>query len=476
MSGTTVARNSAVLIAAEVAKKGIGVVTAILIARALSVDDFGRLRLAMALVAIFEVLANFGLSPLLTRDVAAHPGKSAATFGLVQSLKTILGAVAAAAMIGFALLSGYEGATLVSVVIAAGIVLFSPLESSCVALFDGRQEMSRSSWIAILRSTLLLLGVVVALGLHWSLYGVVAAYLVAALATAGYGNALVARHVGGFSFRPRLAGGADQLRRALPFLLIGMVWMLLFRIDTIMLQALKNEQSVGLYSSGYSFFEFLLVVPILVTRALYPALSAARAESHDKWRDLLRAAVRIYWILALPLAIGSFFVGARFVPLLYGAKYTAGGDVVPLLGSFIWLWFATMTFGWALSAADRLKLVLAANVTAMVVNVAANLVLIPRFDFFGAALATVISEAVLVTIFLVALQRTGDGLPSRVFPVRALPAALALLAWLLVTRELNLALATAGGAVVYLGAAWLGGILTPDERAIIRNLLRRKTP
>jgi len=474
LSGERVAKNSVVLIAAEVVKKILGVVTSILIARALAVDDFGRLRLAMALVAIFEVLANFGLGPLLTREVAGTPEKGGETFGLVQGIKMILGLLAAAGMIGFAVVSGYDGATLIAVIVAAGIVWFSALEASAISLLDGYQSMGWSSAIGVVRSTLVLLAVAVALGRHGALYGVVGAYLFAAVFSAGFGNLLVAGRLRGVSIRPRLVGAWRQMRQALPFLLIGVVWMLLFRIDTIMLEALKNEQSVGLYSSGYVFFELLLVVPILSTRALFPALTEARATSPERWRELMGAALRIYWILALPIAIGSFFVGARFVPLLYGAKYAAGGYVVPLLGSYIFLWFGTMTVGWALSAADRLGLVLRGNVLAMLVNIAANFLLIPRFDFFGAAVATIISEAVLLTYFLIVLRREEGGLPRGIFPWRALPAAAVLVAATAALRSFHLALVIIVGAVLYLGGIWALGALRDQELEIIRRLVRRK--
>jgi O-antigen/teichoic acid export membrane protein len=474
VSGSRVAKNSLILLVAEAARKTLGVATGILIARALEVDDYGRLRLAMAIAAIFEVLAGFGLGPLLTREVAARPESGSDTFGLVQSLKLIFSVVAVMAMVAFALLSGYEGATLITIVIASGIVFFSALDSTFISLFDGLQRMEFTGAVSVLRSTLVLVGVLVALGFGWSLYGVIGAYAVAAAASAMAGNAIMAFRLPTISFRPRLKGAWAHLRSATPFLLIGVMWMLLFRIDTIMLENMKNEQSVGLYAAGYSFFELLLTLPILATRALYPALSEARNESPERWHRLLGAAIRVYWLMAFPLAIGSFMVGARFVALFYGEKYALGGYVVPLLGSFIWLWFGTMTLGWAFSAADRLKIVLFANAAAMGVNVAINLLLIPRFDFFGAAAATVISEAFLMIFFIVMLAREDGGLPRNMFPWRVLPAATLMAAAVWWVREMNLILVVAVGASVYFAGVWIFGALSGPERELVDRLIRRK--
>ncbi|NLH47818.1 MAG: oligosaccharide flippase family protein, partial [Myxococcales bacterium] len=64
MSGSRVAKNSLILLIAEAARRGLSVVIAVLVARAMTVDDFGRFGLALALSGIFEVVGNFGLTSL----------------------------------------------------------------------------------------------------------------------------------------------------------------------------------------------------------------------------------------------------------------------------------------------------------------------------------------------------------------------------------------------------------------------------
>lgn len=473
MSGDRVAKNTLALMGGEAGRRLLALFTGILIARGLSVEDQGRLRLGLALTAIFGVLANFGLIPLLTRRVAADPENGSRSFGVVLGLKTILGLGAVAALLLAAWLLNYRDAALTVTAILAVIVWLDALEATATSFFDGCQRMRLPAATGLLRAAALLLLVLLALGAGWGVYGVSGAYLTAAVFGVILSLALMRRHYPAARLRPRLAGGKAVLREALPFVLIGFVWILLFRVDMVMLGQLQGERSAGYYSVGYAFFEVLLVLPMLSTRALYPALAEGMRESTERWRALLGAALRIFWLIALPVGIGSYFVGARLVVLLYSDKYAAAGSVITLLGPFLWLWFGTATFGWALTAADRTWQVLAANATALLINVTANLLLIPRYDFLGAAAATVISEVLLLVMLLAVLIHFYGGLTRRIFPWRALPAALALglTAWRL--REANLALVIGAGAVVYLTLIVVCGALTDAERALLGRFLRR---
>jgi O-antigen/teichoic acid export membrane protein len=474
VSGTRVARNSALLLIAEGSRRIVSLIIAILIARSLTVADFGRFGLALALAGIFEVFASFGLSPLLTREAAADPAKGRDIYRLALGIRLWLGGLTALAMIAFSLVMDYDEATRRAIWLAAGIAWANALETASNSLFDGYQRMELTVISTIVRALVLLAAVSAAVVMGWGLAGVVGAYLFNAWFSAVYTAWLARTRLAGVTLSPRVRGQLAMLRQAAPFFMIGIVWVVAFRIDMVLLERLTDTESVGLYRSGYAFFELLLALPILATRALYPALAAGLAESRDRWHALLAAALRVYWLVALPVSIGSLLVGARLVPLFYGAKYADGGQVVALIGAFIWVWFGTMTFGWALTAADRLWDVLVGNTFAMVFNILANLMLIPPLGFFGSALATVLSELSLLVFFLYVMYTSFGGLPRRVFPWRAVPAAAALAGVTWYLRDANLGLVIAVGAAVYAALVWACRALTDEEQRVLLRLARWK--
>lgn len=474
MSGRRLAKNSLILIGAEAVRRLLSFVVAILIARALAVDDFGRFGVAMALMGIFSVVAGFGLNPLITRMVAADPARAERRIATALGLKLVFGFGATALLILFAALMRYPADTFMAVSVVAFILPAQALEDIGIALFDGRRRMKYSALITLVKSVLLL-GLIGWISLDQrGLPGVMMAYLAAGWLTAVFALLLIKRVAGDLSLRPQFDRWRELLGEAFPFLLIGLAWMIAFRVDTVMLEHMTDEYTVGLYRSGFVFFEILLALPILVTRALFPALASGMAQGGDSWRDLMSSSLRASLHLALPLAIGCALIGGRFVPLIYGAKYADGGQVAALLGGFLWVWFGSMTFGWALTAAGELKTVLLGNVLAMTTNIVANLLLIPRFSMMGAAAATVIGEIVLLIFLAVMMQRRLSGLTARLVPWRALPAGalLAVAVWFL--REYNLLMVILAGEVVYILSAWLCGAFSQRERRMIVRLLTGK--
>ena len=479
MSGARVAKNSFWLLGAEGSRRLVGFLVQVLIARTLLVEDFGRYGLANSLAAIFSVLAGFGMSPLLVREVAAvkaEPEASGRLFKTTLGMRMILGVFATIAMLVFSWLMGYHGATRNAVLLAALFPWGDAVAHTGEAMFDGVQRMDLSALVTVIRSGAWLVGVAIAAVFHLGVMGVIGAMVITSLFSAFFNTWMAHKRLPGVSFWPGVAGGWAMLKRAAPFVMIGFVWIVAFRVDMVILERMTDDRSAGLYRSGYSFFELLLTLPVLATRALFPALASARAESHERWNELLASSLRIFWIVALPVSIGSAIVGPRLVELVYGVKYAHGARVLALLGGFLWLWFGTMTFGWALTAADRLHDVLLANFYALLVNVAVDLTFIPKFSYWGAAAATIASEVYLLIYFLRVFRREYGGLPHGIFPVRAVPAALALavVAWKM--RTGNIALVIGAGAVVYIGALLLTRALTAEERRLIWGFVRRKRP
>jgi O-antigen/teichoic acid export membrane protein len=126
-----------------------------------------------------------------------------------------------------------------------------------------------------------------------------------------------------------------------------------------------------------------------------------------------------------------------------------------------------------LIAVNRQRTLSLAFAIGVVFNVAANLVLIPSYGYLAAAVVTVASEVVLLVPFLwVALREAG---PLAVLGVAWRPALAAALmgvpVWLL--APLSVPLAILAGVLVYGCAVMALRVVTAEERAELRRLVRR---
>jgi O-antigen/teichoic acid export membrane protein len=137
--------------------------------------------------------------------------------------------------------------------------------------------------------------------------------------------------------------------------------------------------------------------------------------------------------------------------LLYGPAYASAARAFAFLMLTLPLLFMTNLLGNCLGAVGRQRAVLAIAGTNLVVNVGLNLVLIPRMDYAGAGLATLLTEACGLAMFAFVLR--GDF--RAMFAWRQLlglaAASAALAAVLFLLRAWPAAAVIATGALAYLG-------------------------
>jgi O-antigen/teichoic acid export membrane protein len=157
-----------------------------------------------------------------------------------------------------------------------------------------------------------------------------------------------------------------------------------FRTDQILMGFLASEAALGVYAVAVNSSEVLLYLPAAMATALLPA--AARAEAGLRTEQALgtfRSAAVVTGAAALAAAI----LGPLLLPVVFGAPFEA--SVAP----FLWLlpgalgFAATAVFSSALMAGSSPGLSSVGPLVSLVLGLALDVVLIPRFGASGAAAA-----------------------------------------------------------------------------------------
>jgi O-antigen/teichoic acid export membrane protein len=157
-----------------------------------------------------------------------------------------------------------------------------------------------------------------------------------------------------------------------------------FRTDQILMGFLASEAALGVYAVAVNASEVLLYLPAATATALLPA--AARAEGGLQTEQALRA-FRSAAVVTAAAALAAALLGPLLLPLVFGAPFEA--SVTP----FLWLlpgalgFAATAVFSYALVAASSPGLSSVGPFVSLVVGIALDVVLIPRFGASGAAAA-----------------------------------------------------------------------------------------
>jgi O-antigen/teichoic acid export membrane protein len=177
------------------------------------------------------------------------------------------------------------------------------------------------------------------------------------------------------------------LRSAVPLMLISALYVMTARADTLLLGAIKGKEAVGLYDVARKLADCISFVLLTVNAVLAPNVARLYAQgAHAQLQRVVTWSARGVTAAALPLALILMFRGAWFLHF-FGDKYDGMTStlIVLCLGQIVNA--ASGSVGVILATTGHERDAVLGISIGGVLNVVANLVLIPRFSYNGAAWA-----------------------------------------------------------------------------------------
>ncbi|MBD8869500.1 oligosaccharide flippase family protein [Nocardioides donggukensis] len=468
------ARNASVRGVAEILGKVATLAWTVAAARVLTQEDFGAVSFAIALMYLLSSFAAWGFDAGVMRRGSAEAAALPRVYLGSQVWKTAL----AVTVFGVAaLLTLGSEPTRASWFVLALMLLagFPELWSHTArAVASVRQSPTGVSTALVVQRLVTAVAIVAALAAGLGPLGLAAGFLAGTLVGWGAHHVAVRR----LAVRPRLRGltRADLRLAASGTFLIGvsgLVMMLLFRVDMVLLARLRGDAEVAVYSVAYRLLETVLFVSYAVHQAVLPVMSAT--SSGPRQRSAYERALAVVAFVYLPFAVVSVLEGDAVVGLLFGEGYEVeSGRALAWLAPAPLL-FAGSLFGTALlMALLRSRAMLVASSVALLTNLALNLVLIPPYGASGAAAATTAAYAV-QTVVVLAILRGLDPRPRFLPPlVPAAVASLGLAAALALVRAPVLVELGLGAGVYLLGWVLVVRRIAPDQLSVVRQLVSRQ--
>ncbi len=180
---------------------------------------------------------------------------------------------------------------------------------------------------------------------------------------------------------------------ATPFMFGGVVSALLTNTDTVLLGIFKNNITVGEYAPAVRVVGLVFIIPGLINAALFPLL-AKFYDDYKKLITLLRPILSYTMMVIIPICIGGVIVASQIIMEFVGPQYHNGILALRILIFVLPLYSLTMTLDNLLFSLNYQVQNLIFTSIAAGVNLILDLMLIPSFSLYGAAIATVIAQAI----------------------------------------------------------------------------------
>jgi O-antigen/teichoic acid export membrane protein len=399
----------------------------ILVARQLGAAGFGAYGYAFTWAVLIGTLLGLGMGQLSIREVPrylAH-GNFAALRGFVTSwlLGLIVSGLLASGVIALCQAEGW-----LEFSIPWPLVMLAALAHALVlglsALLSGFQRILQSQFLeSILRQVLFLSALLLCvwLGLQLDTQNIFEITLLAVLPVILL-MAVILRK----SMRQAMAGQRPAMQMttlvwlsaSLPLLLTTLTTQLQTGLDTLVLGAMVDDKSLGLFRAASRGTDLVLIANGLALQVLGPMLARALAKGERaEAQSLISQSAVMSAGLGLSIcAVLALFPG--FYLGLFGAEFRAATPV-------LWVLVATQAVALlcgpsalVLVMLHREKLVLLTTVTVLALNFGLKLLFIPLWGMIGSAYATLISVILLRVFLTVCVIRVGGFDPTLWTPLK----------------------------------------------------------
>ena len=198
-----------------------------------------------------------------------------------------------------------------------------------------------------------------------------------------------------------------DIKRHMPSILIlffnNVASVVYLNSDITMLGLYLNDDQVGVYtvtSKIYSMIKSVINALVMVTVPRFSLyVSSKRME---EYRATLKKISNVLIIALIPTVIGMIMEAKNIIITLAGKEYLKGLNVIRILSFSIIFAVFSCFFSYAILLPNKKeKGFMLATVTAAIINILANIILIPILGINGAAITTLLAE---VVVFIICIR------------------------------------------------------------------------
>lgn len=361
----------------------------ILVARYLGPEKYGLMNYVISYVALFTVVASFGMNNIEIRELSKHNENKNTILGTCFRLRLMF-AVIAYLLVCVTLLIYKSDAFTSAMILTYGLILFT--ETGAV-LRNYFTSIVKNEYIAKSEIFRTLIGAVVKIVLLWFKaplqYFIIAQLFDSFLVASGY-YICYKKSVGSlreWNFDKTLV--PYIVKESFPLLLSGAAIIIYQRIDQVMIGNMLSKEDVGYFATAGKFVDLILFIPTVLVQTITPMLVRVKEQNELSYEQKKRTFVSITTWIAIIISFMVSLMAFCLIRYTFGESYIAAIPVLQIM--------AYKAVGMALSASggqiiiiERMqKWAFIRNVLGCFLCIILNYYLLPIYGIVGSAAITI---------------------------------------------------------------------------------------
>jgi len=383
-----------------------GICVGAYVARYLGADSLGIISLFLAITTILCALNDIGTNQILIRCFADPQNESNIFWSLLIKIRFPL-AIITSVIVFFLLKNDHVGnlASISSGVIIIGLIPiflapFTQFKQILIARVKNKELAIGGIAILAIFCCLRICCVILDLGIESFIItnSIISIFSLVNIITITKKNKFLPPiH---FSTQKELVQG---LILAAPLALGAISSILYSKIDLFMISSMLIPAAVGHYAVSTRLHEILIQIPGSLNQTFKgPLYNRLKLASVEEYRLICKSAFEIATIFGYLIMAISIIGGIVMIPIIYGETFRPSAEAfairivsLPLIAQ----WFIKTNI---LVHEKSTKIIFKATLLGLIINILANVFLIPRYGINGAAASTLISQifTVIISSFL----------------------------------------------------------------------------
>ena len=469
----TIFANMSWLMVSQVLTSIFAFVWTILTARYLGPSDYGVFGTAVSFSNIFGVFATFGIFTYLVRAISTDFENEDKYLNNTLSLKIFLAIFYFIIVFLAAFFLGWSRYVIGFCLLFAFEYIIKSFHDVFFSSFQAHEKIKYQAITNIIINSLTLIFIVLVVVTDYGLLGITFAYIFANFIALLYAIYAIRKHI----IKPKLTFDFDfykvLIKAGIPFALTGLFYTIYYSIDIVMITQFASTYDTGLYNSAYKLISVLALFYSIYSAVIFPVMSKLFTGEKDLLNLSFVKSIKYLSLVTIPIAVFTSFYGYQIIAI-YGSEFSGAGGVLQILIWTVCFLFVNGACSLVLNASHQEYSVTKIYSIAAVFNVVLNLILIPKYSVYGASVATVLSEILILILELYMIRKIGQ-LPDRhlVYDILKICAACLVLGIVLYVLNLNIWVAMAVSIVVYFAAIILLRTFDQDDRLIVKQIIGR---
>jgi O-antigen/teichoic acid export membrane protein len=344
---------------------------------------YGTFTLVIVYVSLVSILTDLGISAITTRDLTREGADQISILSVTFSSRVVL-SVASIPVIyyGGLLIFPHESDEFrLSILTMSFDVLFTTVQATAATVFAARVRGDLIALMNLGARALYFVGVILVAMNYGSYLDYISSY-VGADAIVALLAGFVAHRMIRLRWSWRLRAWKQAFVTALPLGSIQVASSAYAWIDSILVSSLGSKVELGFYSVGFNIVSVLSAVPGFLVQALTPTLVNAGDEEVER---LLNRIIYSLMCVAVPITTASIVLRADLINIIAGPRFHPATTIFLVLVVTVPVTFVQNAIAYISLVIDRFRSLVWVSLITLSLNVAINIILIPRFGGLGAA-------------------------------------------------------------------------------------------